>query len=55
MGRALEIFMANLVEVSVLQAKQQGVKRITASHVKSAIENTEQFDFWLRRLRSIPH
>lgn len=44
-GRALEIFMANLVEVSVLQAKQQGVKRITASHVKSAIENTEQFDF----------
>lgn len=53
-GRALEIFMANLVEVSVLQAKQQGVKRITASHVKSAIENTEQFDFLVEAVEKYP-
>ncbi|KAI5957400.1 hypothetical protein CANMA_004404 [Candida margitis] len=53
-GRALEIFMANLVEVSVLQAKKQGVKRITASHVKSAIENTEQFDFLVDAVEKYP-
>lgn len=53
-GRALEIFMANLVEVSVLQAKKQGVKRITASHVKSAIENTEQFDFLVEAVEKYP-
>ncbi|WLF80122.1 hypothetical protein PVL30_003897 [Lodderomyces elongisporus] len=53
-GRALEIFMANLVEVSVSQAKKQGVKRITASHVKSAIENTEQFDFLMEAVEKYP-
>ncbi|CAK9440964.1 uncharacterized protein LODBEIA_P48330 [Lodderomyces beijingensis] len=53
-GRALEIFMANLVEVSILQAKKQGVKRITASHVKSAIENTEQFDFLVEAVEKYP-
>ncbi|KGQ96534.1 hypothetical protein MG1_03514 [Candida albicans GC75] len=53
-GRALEIFMANLVEVSLLEAKKQGVKRITASHVKSAIENTEQFDFLVEAVEKYP-
>lgn len=53
-GRALEIFMANLVEVSVSQAKKQGVKRITASHVKLAIENTEQFDFLMEAVEKYP-
>ncbi|KAI3404627.2 hypothetical protein KGF56_002572 [Candida oxycetoniae] len=53
-GRALEIFMANLVEVSILQAKKQGAKRITASHIKSAIENTEQFDFLVEAVEKYP-
>lgn len=53
-GRALEIFMANLVEGSLLEAKKQGVKRITASHVKSAIENTEQFDFLVEAVEKYP-
>ncbi|RCK58776.1 Negative cofactor 2 complex subunit alpha [Candida viswanathii] len=44
-GRALEIFMANL---------KQGVKRITASHVKSAIENAEQFDFLVEAVEKYP-
>ena len=44
-GRALEIFMANLVEAAVIEAKKNGVRRIGAGHVRAAIENTEQFDF----------
>ncbi|KAG7664441.1 uncharacterized protein J8A68_002044 [[Candida] subhashii] len=53
-GRALEIFMANLVEVSILEAKKQGVKRISASHVRAAIENTEQFDFLVEAVEKYP-
>lgn len=53
-GRALEIFMANLVEVSMLEAKKQGVKRISASHVRAAIENTEQFDFLVEAVEKYP-
>lgn len=53
-GRALEIFMANLVEVSILEAKKQGVKRISASHIRSAIENTEQFDFLVEAVEKYP-
>lgn len=44
-GRALEIFMANLVEAAISEAKSAGVRRIAASHVRAAVENTEQFDF----------
>ncbi|CAI5759479.1 unnamed protein product [Candida verbasci] len=44
-GRALEIFMANLVESSILEAKKQGVKRIGVNHIKAAIDNNEKFDF----------
>lgn len=44
-GRALEIFMANLVEAAISEAKAAGVRRIAASHVRAAVENTEQFDF----------
>ncbi|KAK6464170.1 histone-fold-containing protein [Scheffersomyces coipomensis] len=53
-GRALEIFMANLVEVSIIEAKKQGVKRITASHIRAAIENTEQFDFLVEAVEKYP-
>lgn len=44
-GRALEIFMANLVDHAIVEAKKAGVRRIAASHIRSAVENTEQFDF----------
>lgn len=44
-GRALEIFMANLVEAAIIEAKKAGVRRIAASHIRQAVENTEQFDF----------
>ncbi|KAH3664382.1 hypothetical protein WICMUC_005767 [Wickerhamomyces mucosus] len=44
-GRALEFFLASLVEASVEEAREAGIKRITAQHVKQAIENTDKFDF----------
>lgn len=44
-GRALEIFMANLVEAGIFEAKRAGVRRISAQHIRTAVENTEQFDF----------
>lgn len=44
-GRALEIFMANLVELAMLEARKQRVKRVGASHIRAAIEKNEQFDF----------
>ncbi|ODV67116.1 histone-fold-containing protein [Hyphopichia burtonii NRRL Y-1933] len=53
-GRALEIFMANLVEASIIEAKKNGVKRIGASHIRSAVENTEQFDFLVDVVEKYP-
>lgn len=53
-GRALEIFMANLVEASIIEAKRQGVKRISASHIRAAVENTEQFDFLVDAVEKYP-
>lgn len=44
-GRALEIFMANLVEAAIVEVKKAGVRRIAASHIRQAVENNEQFDF----------
>ncbi|CDR37521.1 CYFA0S01e11430g1_1 [Cyberlindnera fabianii] len=44
-GRALEFFLASLVDASATEAKQAGIKRVTAQHVKNAIEKNETFDF----------
>jgi hypothetical protein len=53
-GRALEIFMANLVEAAVSEAKKNGVRRIGASHVRAAVENTDQFDFLVDAMEKYP-
>lgn len=53
-GRALEIFMANLVETAVSEAKKNGVRRIGASHVRAAVENTDQFDFLVDAMEKYP-
>lgn len=53
-GRALEIFMANLIEVAIIEAKSQGCRRIAASHIRSAVENTEQFDFLMDTVSKYP-
>lgn len=44
-GRALEFFLASIVDSSVKEARAAGVKRITGAHVKLAIQKNENFDF----------
>lgn len=44
-AKALELFMISLVTKSSEVAKSKSSKRITAAHLKSAIEADEQFDF----------
>lgn len=44
-GRALEFFLAGLVQASGEQAKTAGIKRVTAQHVRDAIQSNETFDF----------
>lgn len=53
-GRALEIFMANLVECAIIELRKQGVKRILASHIRAAVENLEQFDFLVDSVAKYP-
>jgi len=44
-SKALELFMISLVLKSSTVAKTKSSKRITAQHLKLAIEGDEQFDF----------
>ncbi|ODQ78803.1 hypothetical protein BABINDRAFT_20871, partial [Babjeviella inositovora NRRL Y-12698] len=53
-GRALEIFMASLVLASCDEAKKNGQRRVTASHVRGAIEANEQYDFLVELVEKYP-
>lgn len=44
-GKALEIFLCSLVEKSCDEARKNGARRISAQHVKTAVEVNEKFDF----------
>lgn len=44
-AKALELFMISLVTKSANLAKDKSSKRVTAQHLKMAIESDEQFDF----------
>ncbi|EPS38204.1 hypothetical protein H072_7900 [Dactylellina haptotyla CBS 200.50] len=44
-SKALELFMVSLVTKAAEQAKVRGSKRITAAHLKLAVNQEEQFDF----------
>lgn len=44
-GKALEIFLCSLVEKLCDEARKSGSRRISAQHVKSAVESNEKFDF----------
>ncbi|KAF3107827.1 hypothetical protein TWF569_011524 [Orbilia oligospora] len=44
-AKALELFMVSLVTQAAEQAKARGSKRITAAHLKLAVNQEEQFDF----------
>lgn len=53
-GRALEIFMASLVLASCDEAKKGGQRRVTASHIRGAIEANEQYDFLVESVGKYP-
>ncbi|KAF2198047.1 histone-fold-containing protein [Delitschia confertaspora ATCC 74209] len=44
-SKALELFMISLVTKSAAEAKARSSKRVTAAHLKQAVEKDEQFDF----------
>lgn len=44
-GKALELFMIQLVSKSAEVAKDKGSKRVTASMLKHVVESDEQWDF----------
>jgi hypothetical protein len=44
-GKALELFMVQLVSKSADVAKDKGSKRVTASMLKQVVETDEQWDF----------
>jgi hypothetical protein len=53
-AKALELFMISLVTKSAAIAKNSSSKRVTASHLKKAIEADEQFDFLNDIVAKIP-
>jgi Dr1-associated corepressor len=53
-AKALELFMISLVTKSATQAKTRGSKRVTASHLKSAVMAEEQFDFLHEIVANVP-
>lgn len=44
-GKALELFMLQIVEKSAEVAKEKNSKRITAPMLKQAVESTTEWDF----------
>jgi hypothetical protein len=44
-GKALEMFMAQLVTKSAEVAKEKGSKRVTAQMLKTVVEADDQWDF----------
>lgn len=44
-GKALELFMIQLVTKSADVAREKGTKRVTASMLKQVVETDEQWDF----------
>jgi hypothetical protein len=44
-GKALELFMIQLVTKSADVAREKGSKRVTASMLKQVVETDEQWDF----------
>lgn len=44
-AKALELFMISVVTKAATVARAKGSKRVTATHLKQAVENDEQLDF----------
>lgn len=53
-AKALELFMIALVSKGASSAKDQGSKRVTATHLKTALLADPQFDFLNEICESVP-
>jgi len=53
-SKALELFMISVVTKAAAEAKARGSKRVTASHLKQAVEKDEQLDFLAEIISKIP-
>ena len=53
-AKALELFMISVVTKAAEEAKARSSKRVTAVHLKQAIEKDEQFDFLAEHVANVP-
>ena len=53
-AKALELFMISVVTKAAEEAKSRSSKRVTAAHLKQAIEKDEQFDFLAEHVANVP-
>ena len=54
MSKAVELFMAALVNSAIAQAKSNASKRILPQHLKVAIHSVEAFDFLKELVVDVP-
>ncbi|KAL8837446.1 MAG: hypothetical protein Q9170_002532 [Blastenia crenularia] len=53
-SKALELFMISVVTKAANEAKAKSSKRVTAAHLKKAVEKDEQLDFLAEIISKIP-
>ncbi|KIM64392.1 hypothetical protein SCLCIDRAFT_1213224 [Scleroderma citrinum Foug A] len=53
-SKALELFLAMIVEESSKVTVQRGAKKVEAYHLKHAVETTEMFDFLKEIVEAVP-
>ncbi len=54
LAKALELFMISVVTKAASEGKAKGTKRVTAAHIKQAVEKDEQLDFLATIIAKVP-
>lgn len=53
-GKGLELFLSEIVQGCLKETVAKGAKKVTSSHLKKAIETTEQLDFLKDLVKDLP-
>lgn len=53
-AKALELFMISVVTKAAKEARARSSKRVTAAHLKQAVQNDEQLDFLADIIAKVP-
>ncbi len=53
-AKALELFMISVVTKAANEAKAKSSKRVTAAHLKAAVQKDEQLDFLAEIISKVP-